>query len=201
MMSYRIRESGIRWRTHAVACLAAFALLPTATPCRAQSAVGLGSTVVAPRDSSRADSSRADNSRVDSSRVDSSRVDSSRVDSSRVDSSRVDSTRQGGALAPGHSTAPSAPAAPADSALGAACRDSGGASPDLLMVRFSPSATESERAAVAQEVGGTLVATSEQGPPGSWYIRVPGSAVDRSVADRLIVLSPVLEVESTRCPS
>jgi hypothetical protein len=69
------------------------------------------------------------------------------------------------------------------------------------MVTFQPSATETERAAVAQEVGGTLVGTSEHGAPGSWYLRAPGSALDRSVADRLIMLPPVLEVESTGCPS
>jgi hypothetical protein len=69
------------------------------------------------------------------------------------------------------------------------------------MVTFRPSTTASERAAVAQEVGGTLVGTSEHAAPGAWYLRVPGSAGDRSVADRLILLSPVLEVGTTRCPS
>jgi hypothetical protein len=84
-----------------------------------------------------------------------------------------------------------------DSALGAACRDAGGGAPDLLMVTFRPSATAGERAAVAQEVGGTLIGTNA---PGSWYLQAPGAG-DRSVADRLIVMSQVLEVESTRCPS
>jgi len=88
-----------------------------------------------------------------------------------------------------------------DSALGAACEGSGGGPPDLLMVTFRPSTTASERAAVAREVGGTLVGTSEHAAPGAWYLRVPGTAGDRSVADRLILLSPVLEVGTTRCPS
>ncbi|HWB40883.1 MAG TPA: hypothetical protein VG500_06475, partial [Gemmatimonadales bacterium] len=64
-----------------------------------------------------------------------------------------------------------------------------------------PTATAEDRAAVARQVGGTLVAPSEHTAPGSWYLRVPGSAGDRSVADRVIVLSPVLEVGATRCPS
>jgi hypothetical protein len=46
-----------------------------------------------------------------------------------------------------------------------------------------------------------LVGISEHAAPGSWYLRVPGGAGDRSVADRLILLSPVLEVGATRCPS
>jgi hypothetical protein len=69
------------------------------------------------------------------------------------------------------------------------------------MVRFQPSTTASEREAVAREVGGTLAGTSEYTAPGSWYLRVPGSAGERSVADRLILLSPVLEVGTTRCPA
>jgi hypothetical protein len=88
-----------------------------------------------------------------------------------------------------------------DSALGAACEESAGGLSDLLMVRFQPSTTASEREAVAREVGGTLAGTSEYTAPGSWYLRVPGSAGERSVADRLILLSPVLEVGTTRCPA
>jgi hypothetical protein len=70
-----------------------------------------------------------------------------------------------------------------------------------LLVTFQPSATDSERTVVAREVGGTLVGTSEHAAPGSWYLRAPGGAGDRSVADRLIALSPVLEVKTTRCPT
>ncbi len=92
------------------------------------------------------------------------------------------------------------PPAPADSLLGAACGETGGAPPDLIMVKFRPSATDAERAAVAAELGGTVQGTSEHAP-GFWYLRVPGSAGDRSVADRLIQMSPVLEVGVTRCSS
>jgi hypothetical protein len=96
-------------------------------------------------------------------------------------------------------TAPAArPPAPADSLLGAACGETGGAPPDLIVVKFRPSASADERAAVAGEVGGTVQGPSEHAP-GSWYLRVPGSAGDRSVADRLIQMSPVLEVGVTRC--
>ena len=98
-------------------------------------------------------------------------------------------------------TAPTvAPPAPADSLLGAACGETGGAPPDLIVVKFRPSATADERAAVAGEVGGTVQGPSELAP-GSWYLRVPGSAGDRSVADRLIQMPPVLEVGVTRCSS
>ena len=92
------------------------------------------------------------------------------------------------------------PPAPADSLLGAACGETGGAPPDLIMVKFRPSATDAERAAVAAELGGTVQGPSEHAP-GFWYLRVPGSAGDRSVADRLIQMSPVLEVGVTRCSS
>ena len=92
------------------------------------------------------------------------------------------------------------PAPPADSLLGAACGETGGAPPDLIMVKFSPSATDAERAAVAAELGGTVQGPSDHAPD-FWYLRVPGSAGDRSVADRLIQMSPVLEVGVTRCSS
>jgi hypothetical protein len=88
-----------------------------------------------------------------------------------------------------------------DSALGAACEGIAGGRPDLLLVTFRPSATEDERSAVAQEVGGTLIGVSQHAAPGSWYLRVPGSGVDPGIADRLILLPPVLEVGTTRCPS
>ena len=93
------------------------------------------------------------------------------------------------------------PPAPIDSALGAACGGAAGERTDLLLVKFQASATESERSTVAQEVGGTLVEMSQHAAPGSWYILVPGSAGDPTVADRLILLPPVLEVGATRCPS
>jgi hypothetical protein len=88
-----------------------------------------------------------------------------------------------------------------DSILRAACEETGHGPPDVLLVTFLPSATDSARAAAAQEVGGTLLGMSEHAAPGSWYLRVPGSAGDPTVADRVILLSPVLEVGNTRCPS
>jgi hypothetical protein len=91
--------------------------------------------------------------------------------------------------------------APVDSALGAACAESSGGPPDLLVVRFRAGTTEAERAAVAQELGGTVVGPSEHTAPGSWFLSVPGSGGVGSVADRLIMLPPVLEVGTTRCPS
>jgi hypothetical protein len=96
---------------------------------------------------------------------------------------------------------PVPPPAPVDSALGAACEETAHGPPDVLLVTFLPSATDSERSAVAQEVGGTLLGMSQHAAPGSWYLRVPGSAADPAIADRLILLPPVLEVGSTRCPS
>ncbi len=116
-----------------------------------------------------------------------------------------------GAVAPGDTLArpapdstaaparPATPPPPVDSALGAACTGTAGGPPDLLLVSFRPTTTASERSVVAREVGGTLLGMSEHAAPGSWYLQVPGSAGDRSVADRLILLSPVLEVGTTRC--
>jgi hypothetical protein len=93
---------------------------------------------------------------------------------------------------------PQSPPPPADSLLGAACGETGGAPPDLVLVKFRLTATAAERAAVAGAVGGTVQGPSDHAP-GSWYLWVPGSAGDRSVADRLIQMSPVLEVGVTRC--
>jgi len=137
----------------------------------------------------------------------------------RADSARTDSA----AVAPGNSAvAPGAPrdslarpgadtvpapanpapsAAPVDSILGAACQETADGSPDLWLVTFLPTATESDRTAVAKGVGGTLLGMSRDGGPGSWYLQVPGSGGDPTVADRLILFPAVLEVGSTRCPS
>ncbi len=93
------------------------------------------------------------------------------------------------------------PPAPVDSAIGRACRQSGGAAPDLVLVTFRATATEEERAAVAEEIGGKLVGPSVHARPGAWYLRVPGSGSDPTIADRLIMMSPVQEVGETRCPS
>lgn len=103
--------------------------------------------------------------------------------------------------APAPAAAPPAPAAPVDSALAAACRESGGEPPDLLAVVFRSSATPAEREAAAREAGGTLVAQSRHQAPGAWYLHVPGSGFNPLVADRVILMPPVLEVSATRCPS
>ena len=129
--------------------------------------------------------------------------DSARIDTAAARDSLAptDTTaRQRGDTAPGQPpTAPALPPTPVDSVLGAACEESGGDPPDLLMVKFHPAATAGEREAVAREIGGTLVGPSEHAAPGAWYLRAPGAA-EPSIADRLIVLSPVLEVGNTRCP-
>jgi hypothetical protein len=133
--------------------------------------------------------------------------DSVASDSVASDSVASDSVGGGGVAGDsvaGDSARKAAPAvrppAPSDSLLGAACGETGGAPPDLVMVKFGPSATDAERAAVAAELGGTVQGPSEHAP-GFWYLRVPGSAGDRSVADRLIQMAPVLEVGVTRCSS
>ena len=125
--------------------------------------------------------------------ADSASVDSASVDTANVDTANVDTAGKGAAARP--------PAPPTDSLLGAACGESGGAPPDLIVVKFQPTTTAAEREAVAREVGGTVSGPSEHAAPGSWYLRVPGSAGDHSVADRLIQMSPVLEVGVARCPS
>lgn len=112
-----------------------------------------------------------------------------------------DTAPAAGSVAPAARAAPAPPPAPVDSALAAACEASGGDPPDLLTVTFRASATESERAAVAKAVGGALVARSEHLEPGAWFLHVPNSAIDPSIADRVIRLSPVLQVGATRCPS
>ncbi|MGH7581166.1 MAG: hypothetical protein ACREM9_13385 [Gemmatimonadales bacterium] len=171
----------------AVACASALpGAVAEAQDTGATSAGGFDSTMVPRSDSVRPASAGSDSLRPDSLRPDSLRPDSLRPDSAGV--------------APGKALPPP-PRPPVDSALGSACQETGGDAPDLLMVTFRPTATAEERAAVAQEVGGTLVGPSEHTAPGSWYLRVPGRAGDRSVADRLIILSPVLEVGATRCPS
>jgi hypothetical protein len=141
-------------------------------------------------DSAARDSVRSDSVSGDSVVRDSLPGDSVARDSLPGDSVVGDSARR---AAPAESPPP-----PADSLLGAACGETGGAPPDLVLVKFRLAATAAERAAVAGAVGGTVQGPSDHAP-GSWYLWVPGSAGDRSVADRLIQMSPVLEVGVTRC--
>jgi hypothetical protein len=88
-----------------------------------------------------------------------------------------------------------------DSVLAAACRASAGEPPDLLTVVFRPTATAAEREAAARELGGTVLEPSQHQAPGAWYVHIPNSALDPTVANRLILQPPVLEVGATRCPS
>lgn len=194
MTSPRFGRSGPDYRKNTLAGLVVLATVLIVAPCGAQST---GGAPVAGRDSGVA--VRPDGARPDSARPDRARPDSARPDSAAV--APGDTLRRplrDSAAAPARPPSP-APA-PVDSALGAACAGAAGGRPDLLLVTFRAAATESERAAVAQEVGGTLLGMSQHAAPGSWYLEVPGSAVDPTVADRLILLSPVLEVGATRCP-
>jgi hypothetical protein len=126
------------------------------------------------------------------------RPDSLVPDSLRRDTSAAGSTPSG---ASPPAAAPPAPPPPVDSVLAAACRASGGEAPDLLTVVFRPTATAEERQQAVRDVGGTLLVPSQHQAPGAWYVRVPGSGRNPHVADRLILMPPVLEVGATRCPS
>jgi hypothetical protein len=191
MKSPRFCEPDLHQRKNTLAWLVALAVLIVA-PCRAQSTGAVDSAVAAPPDSVRPDSVRPDSVRPDSVRPDSARTDSAAVaPGDSLARPRADSTTPPGRLVP----APS----PVDSVLGAACEETGPGPADVWLVMFLPTTTERERSAAAQQVGGTLLGMSQN--PGSWYLRVPGRAGDPTVADRLILLPPVLEVGSTRCPS
>jgi hypothetical protein len=126
------------------------------------------------------------------------RPDSLVPDSLRRDTSAAGSTPSG--TSPPTATPPEPPPA-VDSVLAAACRASGGEAPDLLTVVFQPTSTPEERQQAARGVGGTLLEPSQHQAPGAWYVQVPGSGRNPHVADRLILMPPVLEVGATRCPS
>ena len=194
MKSPQFGESGLHHRKNTLGWLVALAAVLIAAPCRAQSTGAADSAVTVPRDSARTDTARTDSVRTDSARTDSARTDSAAV-------APGDSLARPGADSTTPRGSPAPPPVPVDSALGAACEETAHGPPDVWLVTFLPSATESERSAVAQQVGGTLLGMSQNAAPGSWYLRVPGSAGDPAVADRLILLPAVLEVGSTRCPS
>lgn len=203
MKSPQSTKSGMPHRKITLASLIALAAVLTAGPALAQSTTAPASArsdsvVAASPDSAVADTVRSDGVRSDSARTDSARRDSVRTDSAGVPS--VDSLARRGADTTARAASAVPSAAPVDSALGAACEQSAQGPPDVLLVTFRPSTTESERSAVALEVGGTVLGMSQYAP-GAWYLQVPGSAYDPAVADRLILLPPVLEVESTRCTS
>lgn len=209
MWSPRVGEARRRYRKRSGAWLAVLALALGATPGLAQDTAVTrrpGSDSVPrvagdslPRAGAEGRSAPQDSLRTDTLAADSIRADSVPVDSLGRDTLSGDSLPVRGAASP---VAPSAaPPTPVDSALAVACEATSGEPPDLLTVAFSPSATERERAAVAREIGGTLLEVSEHAAPGAWYLRVPGSAVDPSIADRLILMPHVLAVGATRCPS
>jgi hypothetical protein len=189
MKSPRFCESDLHKRKNTLAGLAALAAVLIVAPCRAQSTGAVDSAAATPRDSAGPDSVRPDSVRPDSVRTDSAAV----APGDSLARPRADSTTPPGSLVP-------APA-PVDSVLGAACEETGPGPADVWLVTFLPTTTEGERSAAAQQVGGTLLGMSQNAVPGSWYLRVPGHAGDPTVADRLILLPPVLEVGSTRCPS
>ena len=99
-----------------------------------------------------------------------------------------------------------APPAPADSILSAACSGPAGSrlvARDLLVIVFAPQAGAAERAAVAKTVGGTLLGTVTAGEPGAYYLRVPSGGDEyrlRVAADTLILLDMVRQVGSRACP-
>jgi hypothetical protein len=192
MKSPRFGESEVRLRINTSGRLVALATVLIAVPCRAQSTgVAVPDSAVAPSDSAVAPSDPAlvpsDSAAAPS--------DSALPPVDSLARPRVDSPT------PPANPAPAPPPAPVDSILGQACKDTADGPPDVWLVKFLPSTTESERSAVAQEIGGTLLGMSQHVAPGSWYLQVPGRAGDPTVADRLILLAPVLEVGSTRCPS
>jgi hypothetical protein len=184
-MTPRVSGSRPYQRKNSVA--AAIALVAMLTPAlvSAQSEGIVRADSAAPRGTAASDSAARDSLRGDSVSGDSVARDSLPGDSVVRDSAR-------------RAAPPQSPPPPADSLLGAACGETGGAPPDLVLVKFRLTATAAERAAVAGAVGGTVQGPSDHAP-GSWYLWVPGSAGDRSVADRLIQMSPVLEVGVTRC--
>ena len=205
MTSPRFCGFGLQVQKHMLGWLATVAAVLTAAPCLAQTTgTGRDSAAVGTTGSARVDTARTDTARTDTARTDTARTDTARADTARADTA---------ARAPGDTlprprgdsakppTSPAPPPEPVDSVLGAACKEAADSPPDVLLVTFQPSATESDRSAVAREVGGTLLGMSQHAAPGSWYLRAPGSSLDPSVADRLIRLPPVVEVGSTRCPS
>lgn len=123
-------------------------------------------------------------------------------DSAAPGTARPDSAAPGtGTAESGAAAAKAVPPAPMDSVLAAACGESRGSAPDLLVVTFRPTSTETERDSIAREVGGTLLGMTFHTMPPGWFLRVSEGAAVGSVADRLILLAPVLGVSTTTCPS
>lgn len=112
--------------------------------------------------------------------------------------STMDSTRA--------SATATAPTAPADSILRAACGGPAGQTTvarDLLVVVFAPEARRADRAAAARSVDGTLLGPVVSGDPGAYYVGVPSGGEEwrlRLAADRLIQVEVVRQVGSRACP-
>ncbi len=170
-----------------------------AIPCSAQSdstrPAGAGDSATVARSASAATDSAA------RQRSDSAAPGAAGPDSAAAGTARADSAAPGTAKADSVAAAARAvPKAPMDSVLAAACGESRGSAPNLLVVTFRPTSTESERDSVALEVGGTLLGMTYHTMPPGWFLRVPGGNSVSSVADRLILLPPVLGVSTTTCP-
>jgi hypothetical protein len=160
---------------------------------------------VVPRDTTRraADSARAPGDTTSRRPADSLRP--APGDSARAP--RPDSAGRGpgGAARPTADTVQPAPAAAApaaigDSVLAAACAEGGSLAANLLVVLFAPTATESDRAALAKAVGGTLAGPADAVRAGGYYLHVPNGDLDPTVADRVIRYPTVAEVGPVGCP-
>jgi hypothetical protein len=98
-------------------------------------------------------------------------------------------------------TAAPPPSAPSDSVLAAACAQGGSLAANLLVVLFTPTASDSDRVALAKAVGGTLAGPADAVRAGGYYLQVPNGDLDPTVADRVIRYPTVQEVGPVSCPS
>ena len=116
---------------------------------------------------------------------------------------RPDGQARSSGDAPGEA-APAAAAAPpatGDSVLAEACAQGGSLAANLLVVLFTPGASDSDRTALAKAVGGTLAGPADAVRAGGYYLRVPNGDLDPTVADRVIRYPTVAEVGPVSCPS
>jgi hypothetical protein len=96
--------------------------------------------------------------------------------------------------------------APRDSILTAACTTPSGSASvarDLLVVVFTPDASQRERTAAAKHVAGKLLGPVRSGEVGAYYLRVPTGGQEfrlRAAADELARLAQVQQVGSRACP-
>jgi hypothetical protein len=98
------------------------------------------------------------------------------------------------------SAAPARAAAPVDSILAAACRETlpGRPAPGLLTVVFRPGTPDTARIGAAKAISGTLSGTTASGEE---YVRLsPESGPLVLAAARLIELPPVTSVSEKSCP-